>query len=193
MHNLIRRHNVRLVLQWIPAHTGKPGNERADELAKRGANLPQLEVPVAYNTSCQMIRSNLKEDWLNTWATGTTGRSMYQHMAKPQHNDPINKLNRRDQSLIFQLRSKHIPLNQHLNRIGVKQSAACPLCDYHSETVEHHLFHCRNLTDLRGCFLPKVPNLSNSLYSTRKQLEQTCNYFRVASSRRANAQMLLAR
>ena len=68
--------------------------------------------------------------------------------------------------------SQHLPLNHHLNKIGVKQSAACPLCDYPSETVEHFLFFCRKLTDLRGCFLPTVPHTSNCLYSSFKQLEK---------------------
>ena len=190
IHNLISRHQVRVTLQWIPAHTGIPGNERADELAKKGASLPQPEVPVTYSTCRQMIRSNLKEDWLNKWATGKTGRPMYGHMTRPQPNDTINKLKRRDQSTIFQLRTQHLPLNQHLHWIGVKPSAACPLCDHHSETVEHLLFDCRKLTDLRGCFLPKLPTISNCLYSTRKQLEQTCNYYRIALSRRANAHTL---
>ena len=140
-----------------------------------------------------MIRSNLKEEWLNSWATGSTGRSMYAHMAKPQSNDPINRLKRKDQSLIFQLRSKHAPLNQHLNRIGVKESAACPLSGHPNETVEHHLFDFRRLTDLRGCFLPRQPNMANCLYSSKTQLEQTCNYSRIALGRRANAQRLLDR
>ena len=92
-----------------------------------------------------------------------------------------------DQSIIFQLRTQQLPLNQHLNRIGVKQTAACPLCDYPTETVEHHLFFCRKLTDLRGCFLPKVPHTANCLYSSKEQLERTCTYYRMASSRRALA------
>ena len=190
IHSLMSRHHIEVTLQWIPAHTGIPGNERADELAKRGANLPQLDIPVSYSTCCQMIKSNIKEDWLNKWATGTTGRPVFRHMAKPQIKDPINELSRKDQSLIFQLRTKHVPLNQHLNRIGVVQSAACPLCGYHTESVEHHLFYCRKLTDLRGCFLPKMPDISNCLYSSKKQLLQTCNYFRIASGRRHETGLL---
>ena len=188
LHNLISRHHVRVVLQWIPAHTGIPGNERADALAKKGASLPQPDTPTDYMTCRQMLRSNFKEEWMNAWASGTTGRRMYDHMNKPMKNDPVNKLRRGDQSVIFQLRTQHIPLNHHLNRIGVKPSAACPLCDYPSETVEHLLFFCRKLTDIRGCFLPRIPTLSNCLYSSFEQLVNTCNYYRIASSRRANAQ-----
>ena len=33
--------NRRVVLQWIPAHCGISSNEKADELAKRGANMQQ--------------------------------------------------------------------------------------------------------------------------------------------------------
>ena len=191
LHNIICRHSKEVVLQWIPAHIGILGNERADSLAKRGASLPQPDIPVNYNTCRQIIKSNFKEDWLNSWSNGKTGRRMFDHMTKPLPKDPINALSRGDHSLIFQLRTQHVPLNSHLNRIGVKPTGACPLCDYPSETVEHHLFYCRKLTDLRGYLLPKIPNISNTLYSTSFQLIRTCKYFRMASSRRATAQMLL--
>ena len=38
--------NRRVVLQWIPAHCGISGNEKADELAKRGANMQQENLPI---------------------------------------------------------------------------------------------------------------------------------------------------
>ena len=140
-----------------------------------------------------MIKANSKEEWLNCWSAGKTGRSMYGHISKPLLKDPINDLRRGDQSLIFQLRTHHVPLNYHLNRIGVKESAACPLCDYPTETVDHLLVHCRKLTDLRGRFLPPQPGISNCLYTHKHQLQDTCIYTRLAFSRRANPQMLLVR
>ena len=177
LHNLISKYNIRVVLQWVPAHTGIPGNERADALAKKGASLPQPDTPVAYSTCCQIIKANSKEEWLNTWTMGTTGRPMYKHMTKPLLKDPINELSRKDQSLIFQLRTGHVPLNCHLNRIGVKPSAACSLCDYPTETVDHLLFFCRRVTDLRGDFLPKTPNTSNRLYTPTDNLKNTCTFY----------------
>ena len=91
------------------------------------------------------------------------------------------------------IRTHHVPLNSHLNRIGVMHTAACPLCDYPTETVEHYLFYCRKLIDLRGCFLPQIPSISNTLYSNTHQLNQTCKYVRMSLCRRATAQMQLDR
>ena len=55
------------------------------------------------------------------------------------------------------------------------------------KTVEHFSFFFRKLTDLRGCFLPKLPHTSNCLYSSFEQLIRTCTYYRIALSRRANS------
>ena len=188
IHSLISKFNINLVLQWIPGHAGVPGNETADKLAKRGAALPQPEKPATYETTCQMIRSNLHEEWMNSWATGTTGRPMYAHMNKPKHKDPIKKLKREDQTIIFRLRTRHVPLNSHLKRIHVKNTATCPLCGHPDETVEHHLFDCVALKELRERFLPPNANLHKCLYDTSDQMRKTSSYFKIASGKRAKAQ-----
>ena len=95
IHHLIDTHRIQIVLQWIPGHAGLPGNEKADELAKRGANLPQPENPVTYQTACQMIKSNLQEEWMNSWATHTKGRHMYSHMTKTKPQRPYQQAPKR--------------------------------------------------------------------------------------------------
>ena len=138
-----------------------------------------------------MIKSNLQEDWLNGWAMGTTGRNVYQYMSGPRPKDSINNLHRREQSIIFQLRTGHIPLNNYIHRIKPQHPSACPLCGEPEETVQHHLFNCRELFDLRSRFLPKPHNVNNVLYGTTENLKQTFTYFTKASGRRAEAQRLL--
>ena len=189
--HLISNYDIQIVLQWIPGHQGIQGNEEADVLAKRGASQPQPEAPVSYNTVSKMIRTNLKDEWLVDWVQNSTGRALYEHMSAPKPKDPINTLSRHDQSLIFRLRTQHVPLNNHLNRIKKDHSAQCPLCNYPNETVEHHLLHCTKLNELRRSFLPAQPSIGNTLFSDSEQLRATCNFFRQASRLRAEAQRQL--
>ena len=187
LHHLMSNHPAEVVLQWIPGHSGIRGNEAADALAKRGAALPQPDVPVTYETAVQIIKTNIQEDWLNDWANNTTGRVVHSYMSKPNPKDAINKLQREDQSIIFRLRTGHVQLNKHLSRIKKDHPASCPLCSHPSETVEHHLLECTQLKDLRDSLLPRNPKIANTLYGTHTQLRQTCTFFRKASGRRANA------
>ena len=191
--HLITTHNVKITLQWIPGHQGLKGNEQADVLAKHGASLPQPEVPVTYDTVTKMIRSNIKEEWLTDWSKNSTGRALYEFMDAPKPKDPINSLKRQEQSLIFRLRTGHIPLNSHLHRIKKNHPAQCPLCGSPNETVEHHLLHCNRLNELRRDFLPAQPSIRNSLYGDSEQLRATCTYFNQASRPRALAQRRLVR
>ena len=101
--NLITAHAVHVTLQWIPGHCNISGNEKADKLAKIGATKPQKIPPCTQNTIKQTLKNNEKEDWLNRWACGSTGRVMFKEMAQPRPQDAINQLDRQDQSLIFRL------------------------------------------------------------------------------------------
>ena len=98
---------------------------RARVVAKRGASQPQPEVPVTYDTVSKMVRSNFKEEWLNDWSRNSTGRALYKYMNAPKPKDPINTLKRKEQSLIFRLRTGHIPLNNHLHRIKKNHPSQC--------------------------------------------------------------------
>ena len=186
LNKLMNEHPIKVVLQWIPGHTGLRGNELADTLAKQGASLPQPDVPVSYETAVQIIKSNLQEEWLNSWATNATGRAVFNHMTKPNPKDPINKLQREEQSIIFRLRTGHVQLNNHLNRIKKDHPATCQLCLHPNETVEHHLFHCPKLQDLRERLLPQNPDIANTLYGSYEQLRSTSHFYYKASGRRAN-------
>jgi hypothetical protein len=44
-------------------------------------------------------------------------------------------------SLYTQFRTKHVPLNIHLHRIG-KSPTHCPHCPERDETIHHFLFEC---------------------------------------------------
>ena len=186
--NLITTHKVMVTLQWIPGHSRVQGNEKADELAKQGAKCHQKNVSATMNTAKQIIRQRKKEIWMKSWEESNNGRAVFAFMTAPNKNDSINKVTRKEQATIFRLRCRHIPLNQHLKRIGVKTDSSCPLCRCPEESVPHHLFDCTGLNDLRAELNPQKPDIANTLYGTPEQLENTHKYYVMAQCRRAAAQ-----
>ena len=76
---------------------------------------------------------------LYRWATGTTGRVMYQEMDKPKPKDPIHQLPapRLDQRLSFQFRVQHTQLNSDINRFNPLHLPLCRNCSHPYKTVEH--------------------------------------------------------
>ena len=181
-HNLLSSYDVQITMQWIPGHTSIPGNEHADKLAKEGASKEQTDKPCDNNTVKQILKNNFKEKWLISWATGQTGRIMYQEMNKPNPHDSINTLSRKEQCTIFQLRTGHNKLNAHLNRINPQIAPVCRGCGYPYETVSHVLFDCERMKNHRKDLLPTQPSISNVLYSTKAQLENTVKFVNLSLS-----------
>ena len=107
--NFLSAHTVELTLQWIPGHVNIPGNECADRLAKKGSTCPQINTPASMNTARHIIKNNKREEWMNEWAGGSKGRSIFNHMTRPNPNDHLNLLERKQQAVIFRLRSQHAP------------------------------------------------------------------------------------
>jgi RNase H. len=51
-----------VVLQWILSHCGISGNENADQLDKRGANIPPLHCKVPYNRSKTVTNHDIQQN-----------------------------------------------------------------------------------------------------------------------------------
>ena len=75
-----------VVLLWIPAHCGIPGNERADRLAKSGSKQLQPLSTSIYQEAKTLLRNSQKCQWRR--ATGDYNPS----------TDPVNRLVRLDMS-----------------------------------------------------------------------------------------------
>ena len=64
-HNLRRKlysilEHRRLILQWIPSHCGIKGNERADRLAKQGANMEQEKHPITLKQKITIMNNSFR-------------------------------------------------------------------------------------------------------------------------------------
>ncbi|XP_064622623.1 uncharacterized protein LOC135484859 [Lineus longissimus] len=81
----------RVVLQWIAAHVGVPGNEREDQLAKEGSKQHQTETRMTYRESKTLLKTKLK----NQWRDDTDGYQPWK--------DSIHQLDSNGQDSIYRL------------------------------------------------------------------------------------------
>jgi ribonuclease HI len=153
-----RGKQFKLTLRWTAGHVGIPGNERADEEAKRAAAglsseksiLPTfLKRELTINPSAVQRKRNseIKQRWQAGWKSSKRGKTF----SAIDNKSPsirflrtISKANisRRSASLITQLTIGHVPLNEYLKRFKLVDSARCPACGTAPETVRHFLLEC---------------------------------------------------
>ena len=96
--------STKVVLQWIPTHTGIAGNEIADQLAKEDRKKDQPSSHLSYKETRTLIRNRQK----STFIASIGGYN-------PQ-KDPLHQLSRHEQTTIFRLRTGRCGLKGHLKK-----------------------------------------------------------------------------
>jgi ribonuclease HI/exonuclease III len=150
--------NYALTLRWTAGHVGIDGNELVDTEAKNAAKgqssnsdlLPyilrrKLKISTAALKQNQNKRSRAR--WKKTWNKSKRGiqdQKIDPNTPSKKFAELISnsKLDRQVSSIISQLRTSHVPLNNYLFRFKRVDNPRCPACGEDSETVEHYLLKC---------------------------------------------------
>ena len=155
------RNPDKITLRWIAAHKDVKGNEKADEEAKRATSgesspsehLPHIlrdPLPLSAGTAKSQYLLKLREEWKTGWGSSPRKERLEridEGFPYEKHRKRLESFTRVQSSLLFQIRSNHLPLNSYLHRIGKLPTKRCAHCwrtrraDV-SEMVTHFLFEC---------------------------------------------------
>ena len=144
----------------IKAHSGIPGNETADKLAKicvqdHANSQPNFDsdFPVPFEVAKIEIKRKITEKWQRSW--NTTGRRMFKFCDEVgDRPDDQMVMNREDFGMVVRFQTGHLGLNDYLYQRHLKYDDRCWECKLDvPETVEHFLMDCPGHTELRrNCF-----------------------------------------
>ena len=150
---------------WVPGHEGVEGNEAADEEAKLvtedgsspnrklPAFLRRKELPTSISAAWQYLRSEIKKRWKTEWKVSprhTLSSKIDYSLPSDNFLHIVNQLTHKQASVLIQIRTGHIPLNNVLFRIKRADTPYCPHCDGgYRETTLHFLFFCPHYREIR--------------------------------------------
>ncbi|SJL09301.1 uncharacterized protein ARMOST_12678 [Armillaria ostoyae] len=177
-HNQVRklqasRKTLRIRIQWVPGHVSIDGNESADSAAKEAAlgtstllsnpSILSLPLPRSKAAAIAAFSKQTKCDWADYWNASPKGKftkciDSAPPSAKVQRL--YSSLGRTEASLLTQLRTAHIPLNNYLHKSKATRSRMCEYCNV-PETVSHFLLTCRRYSNERQALRrrTKITNL----------------------------------
>ncbi|XP_055645367.1 uncharacterized protein LOC129781874 [Toxorhynchites rutilus septentrionalis] len=138
MSALIER-SYKLTFVWVPSHCSIPGNEKADTLAKVGAQEGELfDRQISYDEFFQLLRQSSLLSWQTDWDTGSLGRWLYSIIPKVSSRAWFKglDLSRDFIRVMSRLMSNHYSLDVHLHRINLVQSNVCR-CGNGYDDIDH--------------------------------------------------------
>ena len=171
--NNLANNNNRISLNWIPGHEGFMGNEVADRLAKRGADLEAPDgqiIPVPQTHIKNLIKTWSKKAHQKIWSANPQQYRQSKMFLpdvsntiwKKIQNQSINRIR-----ITTQIITGHATLRKHLFNMKIVNinTPLCPKCGEENETVEHIFTICPffmwERANILGKFFIKKDELSS--------------------------------
>ncbi|GFX10073.1 reverse transcriptase [Trichonephila clavipes] len=134
-------HGWTVALQWVPSHVGIPGNERANQKAKQGAESSQLEDLLTLRKAKSIISTFIGNYTIVTQNPKKLGK-LWETLATV---GPIpRQLERVEADARFRITTAHDFLEAYLHWLSLAANEACPLCG-HDRMDGDHLLQCTGL------------------------------------------------
>lgn len=137
----------KVTLAWVPGHQGTRGNEKADELAREGADEtfigPEPCLPIPARAMKGVISKKIAAETNARWRDmkGCRQSKLFIRTLDKEKTKYLLQLKKEDIRMITGLVTGHCMLNRHLKIIGRTNDPSCPECG-EEETSLHFLAEC---------------------------------------------------
>jgi len=126
----------KLTIRWVPGHNNIPGNELADNLARKGAENrligPEPFCGVGHHRLRGLLKSPEEEKRLSFW----------EHLPGLRQS----KIRIRNIIILTGLLTGHCQLHSHLHKIGIADSKLCRFYCMEEESSAHIICDCMALS-----------------------------------------------
>ena len=123
-----------VILAWVPGHSGIMGNEKADELARKGSSADFIgaEPAVARHASLMrtLVISETGKKHQERWEALTNCRQSKEFLqgCNSKNTKFLLSLGRTQLRKLIGVLTGHTTLNYHLNKIGITNDPTCRGC-----------------------------------------------------------------
>jgi hypothetical protein len=164
--NYLHSQGIAVCLNWVPAHIGIAGNEKADGLAKQAAgsagNGPRAVQPPylkQLRSACKRTtKTETRKRWEHQWRHEAHGR-----IYRKWHGTDISQqallkyegLPKAINAVMIQLRTGKIRLKSYLYGIRATETGDCE-CGQDLQTVRHVVCECPLLSSRRKALLGRT-------------------------------------
>jgi Ribonuclease HI len=169
--NILAKKNIQATFQWVPSHTGIEGNDKADELAKKGTRDMDNKSPIL---SISYVRRKIKEkcldQWEEKWSKAKKGRQYEKYHTKPKWKADKIKLCKKVLSSYMQLKLGHGFFRTYIGKIDRNIDLYCNCGEETVQNPTHLVLECKNYRMERKKMFENLDNRHRTmefLFSTR--------------------------